>query len=286
MLKRLLLWKYFIAVVVILGCCVYVSRKDQEARDEYEQKCSQFNASALPPSGHQEDCDKGAEDAARHLPRWYRVFSWPEGMTTWAILLTLLVIAEQTNQTKRAALATEESVGAIRRQTDIQAAGMRQWVDVEVLGCRPAKRHFAPKNPKFAVDISFEAVNNTANVLTVRKIETIVDMTPDESEVFIVETNVDLSPDKSSENNRYPFFISSQSIRREWFEKGTIITINGSVTFDDCLGKQRSEYFGGVYECSDGRIVKLKALGIVPERSVEKGLRVPRMEGWDQPQKD
>jgi hypothetical protein len=105
MLRRVLSWKYVIAVVVILGFSVYVARQDQETRDEYEQKCQQLNAGAVPPSPHYEDCDKGADSAARHLPRWYRVFSWPEGITTWAILLTLLGIADQTAQTKKSAEA-------------------------------------------------------------------------------------------------------------------------------------------------------------------------------------
>jgi hypothetical protein len=112
MLKRILSWKYLIAVVIVLGGCIYVSRQDQKTRDQYEQNCNQLNASALPPSGHYEDCDKGAENAARHLPRWYRVFGWPDGITTWAILLTLVAIAEQTSQTRRAADATADSANA------------------------------------------------------------------------------------------------------------------------------------------------------------------------------
>jgi hypothetical protein len=112
MLKRILLWKYPIAALLVLGGCVFVSRQDQETRDKYEQKCSQFNASAIPPTRHQEDCEEGAEDAARHLPRWYRIFGWPEGITTWAILLTLMAIAEQTNQTRRAADAGADAANA------------------------------------------------------------------------------------------------------------------------------------------------------------------------------
>jgi hypothetical protein len=112
MLKNLLAWKYGIVVFIILGFYVYVSHHDQSTRDQYEQKCNQLNASAVPPSGHHEDCDKGAENAARHEPRWYRLFGWPEGITTWAILLTLLALAEQTSQTRRAADAAAESANA------------------------------------------------------------------------------------------------------------------------------------------------------------------------------
>lgn len=112
MLKRILLWKYPIAVLIVLGGCVFVSRQDQSTRDKYEEKCSQLNARTISPTRHQEDCEEGAEDAARHLPRWYRIFGWPEGITAWAILLTLIAIAEQTNQTRRAADAGADAANA------------------------------------------------------------------------------------------------------------------------------------------------------------------------------
>lgn len=123
MLKRILLWKYLIAVGTILGFCVYITQQDQKTRDQYEQKCSQLNAGAMPPSGHYEDCDKGAENAAGHLPRWYRIFGWPEGITTWAILLTLLALAEQTSQTKVAAQAALLNIQAFINSE-------RPWIQV------------------------------------------------------------------------------------------------------------------------------------------------------------
>ncbi|MGA2876414.1 MAG: hypothetical protein ABSE82_12850 [Nitrososphaerales archaeon] len=125
MLKRILSWKYLVAVVIILGGCIYVSRQDQKTHDQYEQKCNQFNARAVPPSGHQEDCAKGADNAAGHLPSWYRAFSWPEGITTLSLLLTLLVIAEQTAQTRKAAEAA-----LLNAQALINAE--RPWIMVTV----------------------------------------------------------------------------------------------------------------------------------------------------------
>lgn len=110
--RKILSWKYAIAVVVVLGFSVFVSHQDQKTREQYEQKCTQLNASTISPAFLYDDCDKGAENAARHLPRWYRLFGWPEGITTWAILLTLMVIAEQTEQAKRAAIATEDAARA------------------------------------------------------------------------------------------------------------------------------------------------------------------------------
>ena len=102
MLKRLGLWKYGIAVAIIFGCAFYVSQQYQHATEYCQEKVTKGR-----PSPHKENPDKCAEDAEKHFPSWYRLFSWPEGIGTWAILLTLLVISEQTNQTRRSAEVSE-----------------------------------------------------------------------------------------------------------------------------------------------------------------------------------
>jgi hypothetical protein len=96
-------WKYVIAVVVILGCAVHVSRQYQSASDECGQLCTQINDGDISSPHHGQGCDECTEHAITVFPRWYRLFSWPEGITAWAIILTLIVIAEQTMQTRNAA---------------------------------------------------------------------------------------------------------------------------------------------------------------------------------------
>lgn len=110
MIRRIASWKYGIAVAIVVGLSIYVSHQDQKTREQYEQKCTQLNAGTAPPASHTEDCDQGADNAARHLPRWYRMFGWPEGITAWAILLTLFTVAEQTNATRTAAEATRDAM--------------------------------------------------------------------------------------------------------------------------------------------------------------------------------
>ena len=124
MLRRILAWKYIIAVAMIFGFSLHVSHEDQKTRDQYEQKCTQLNPGVATPSPHSEDCDKGAENAARHLPRWYRMFGWPEGITTWAILLTLLAIAEQTEATRKSAEAALDQITMMKtkEQADMVVA--------------------------------------------------------------------------------------------------------------------------------------------------------------------
>jgi hypothetical protein len=56
---------------------------------------------------------------------------------------------------------------------------------------------------RFAVNIRFQALYTTPNVLTITKVETAISVSPDRREVFCVETNTDLPSHKDSESSRY-----------------------------------------------------------------------------------
>jgi hypothetical protein len=50
---------------------------------------------------------------------WYGFFRWPNGTTAWAIILTLIAIAEQTKQTRKAAEAGRISADASTAQIQV-----------------------------------------------------------------------------------------------------------------------------------------------------------------------
>jgi hypothetical protein len=60
------------------------------------------------------------------------MFGWPEGITTWAILLTLLAIAEQTSQTRVAAEATREAAKAALLNAQAVINAERPWILVVI----------------------------------------------------------------------------------------------------------------------------------------------------------
>ena len=115
MLRGTVAWKYLIGVAVIFGCAVFVSHQYQHARSQCSKECEQVNPRSIPPPPATKNCNECEQNAERHLPRWYRLFGWPEGITTWAILLTLLAIGEQTHQTRRTADLTERTLIATFR---------------------------------------------------------------------------------------------------------------------------------------------------------------------------
>jgi hypothetical protein len=121
MLKRLMLhyWALallFIFIFAILGMSRYAEYRKAEHQD-YAQRVRP-EATIRPPSA-----DKGANVAEKpkYSPSWVETFTWPEGVTAWALLLTLFVLAWQSNTATRAARAAEASIR-------LQEIGMEQWV--------------------------------------------------------------------------------------------------------------------------------------------------------------
>ena len=53
---------------------------------------------------------KDSPNGGGNIPTWFSFVRWPDGVATWAIILTLYAIAEQTRETAKAAQATEASV--------------------------------------------------------------------------------------------------------------------------------------------------------------------------------
>ena len=81
-------------------------------------------------------------------PRWlrvsYQVFGWPNGITVWALFLTMMVVAEQTSQTRRAAEATAISADATEKQAaqvESQTGILRDSVGVAQASADAAQRN-------------------------------------------------------------------------------------------------------------------------------------------------
>ncbi|MGA2992689.1 MAG: hypothetical protein ABSD88_19645 [Candidatus Korobacteraceae bacterium] len=106
------MWKYLLIFAVIFGLTVFVSYKDEDHADRTAQQASAPNNTSVSAVADNTHPAENKENPQRHLPRWHRFFSWPEGITAWAIFLTLMAIAEQTKQTAKAAKAAQDSANA------------------------------------------------------------------------------------------------------------------------------------------------------------------------------
>lgn len=125
MLKSLAM-KYFpIAILAgliaaILGMSHYAEIRTYEHRDNAKQ----VNPT---PAVTPDKAAEGSHEAykAKNPPGWIETFTWPDGVTGWALLLTLLVIAWQSVETRDAARA-----GLLSAQAMINAE--RPWIMVTV----------------------------------------------------------------------------------------------------------------------------------------------------------
>ena len=111
-------------VLVFGGLAVYIAIQDERAAQQPTHQSSQSNEGAASAEANESHPQQDIHNAERDTPSWYRFFRWPAGTTTWAILATLLAIAYQAREMTR-------STDLMNRQADIQAAALRQWVDVD-----------------------------------------------------------------------------------------------------------------------------------------------------------
>jgi hypothetical protein len=137
--------KYLLAITILCGLTLFVARQDERATQESAQKASQLNNGAVAAETDKEHPKENIQDADRNTPGWYGFFRWPNGTTTWAIILTLLAIAEQTSETAKAAKATRDSVGHIERQAGIMEAQLAEMKQSRAIETKTLLLQYRPK---------------------------------------------------------------------------------------------------------------------------------------------
>ena len=99
-----------------------MARQQHHAAEVYEAAREKRCASAFPLNSEQQDTCKHERDGpSNYLPWWYILVTWPEGITAWAIILTLVAISLQSNETRKAATAAARGI-------EIQERGQRAWL--------------------------------------------------------------------------------------------------------------------------------------------------------------
>jgi hypothetical protein len=126
--------KYFLAFVLLLtGSILVTSQYEKHAQDAAAER--QKGSQSAVTSTDSEQAAADAEQAQRDHPRWYlayQVFGWPNGVTVWALFLTLLTIADQTRHTARAAQASEAAIAVALKQAEHTVNSERAWVMAEL----------------------------------------------------------------------------------------------------------------------------------------------------------
>jgi hypothetical protein len=174
------------------------------------------------------------------------------------------------------------TLGVIRKQTKIQAAGMSQWIHVEPRSIA-VKEGMGEQNE---INFMFQAENNTAYPLKMNKIVIWVGYWADTWDTSIVEDNVTLPPSGQKKSPHYFYAVRKcGNADVKAFKGGTVYTINGVIYFVDCLGKDQVQGFGGLYACAPTKFEWLEPLGTIPDHEVEHA-RIPKYRGGEKFQKN
>lgn len=107
------MWKWVLGTVVLITAIVFMTCKYQHASQE-EQTKSQKPSVSLPIAGSQNiDSSQQTEKCPDGSPCWHKLLTWPEGITAWAVIFTLIAITRQTYHTRRAADAANQNIEAV-----------------------------------------------------------------------------------------------------------------------------------------------------------------------------
>jgi hypothetical protein len=118
-----------ILAVLLLGTTIYVTIQDQHATEQTPQQTAQQPNSPTTFSKSDKQSQDNTQKPSRNLPSWHRLFTWPDGMTAWAILLTLWAVAWQSNETRKAAQAALTTANAAKTQIKVMRTQARHMED-------------------------------------------------------------------------------------------------------------------------------------------------------------
>jgi hypothetical protein len=142
---------------------------------------------------------------------------------------------------------------AIKTQSDLQAAALRQWIEVQITGSETDKDLTAFGNlvKDAQVRVRFKAINETSFPLTIVKIVTKVSYRRVEGrlqwEVFEVKERAIIPPSKAAKESSHPFFVFldlDESAVRAYVDQTMIVSVNGVISFENAAGNIEEQSFG------------------------------------------
>jgi hypothetical protein len=108
-----------------------------------------------------EAANNNAQRRTDQPPRWHKFVAWPEGITVWAILFTLVAISWQSYETRKSAKAALKSI-------KLQEIQLRQWVEVD--DWKTSAPFTQPTTKEADLTVSFQVFNPTKIPLTLKSI--------------------------------------------------------------------------------------------------------------------
>jgi hypothetical protein len=128
--------KYLYWFVLLVAVSIFITSKHEQYSNDSNPQTGNSDGTVSAPKLPQ--AESNGADSKWYSPSgnlFYYIFGWPNGVTVWALFLTLIVIADQTAQTKKAAEAARDSVieakNSLSLSRDTAQRQLRAYVCVE-----------------------------------------------------------------------------------------------------------------------------------------------------------
>ena len=234
--------RIFVVAAVLSLAPVTMAIQNQPSSAQDRQKAQQANPAT--PISVNCNCAAQPDDTKNKPQGWHKLVIWPEGIATWALILTLAAIVWQ-------AIESGNATRAMRESTDMQAIGFVQWVDL---------KNWRSDYPSptaeggFTIGICFDIVNATNLPMTLEIISIGVGSTRFDSNVRNF-----LSPD-AKHAMTYPLR-ATQKMVDDYLDRTLLVPIRGEIAFTDVRNQWRTQPFGGLVLCSkDGTEFRSEAI--------------------------
>ena len=129
--KRLLShWRWIVGAAIIFGAITFVAYEQHYAAEKYKRHRQEYCSALAASTEQKKACIEEGTSVRDYLPWGYILVSWPEGITTWAIIFTVFVIAWQSYETRKAADAAAKSADAADKSIALQFRKERGFLEI------------------------------------------------------------------------------------------------------------------------------------------------------------
>src|SRR5665213_1908828 len=99
------MWKRLVMLiglaVILIGAIVFVTCKNERSAENYQQKSVDDSQPPAVSPAHEDDRRNQTQDSNPKPACWHILLAWPNGITAWAIIFTLIAIGWQSYETRR-----------------------------------------------------------------------------------------------------------------------------------------------------------------------------------------
>lgn len=265
MLKYLGMFAVVSALAIPAMATQYQQPGDKNAQQGQGNKYQVATPAPTTPNSQPSSPDKQNGDNKPY--GWHKLVAFPEGITAWAIMLTLGAIVWQAWETRKSADASKAGAEAALIQSKLQAAVMKQWIGLKLDNLQDfgEERNSAGEFlPSRNVELHFQIINSTPYPFKIKHVKMGVNGTGEpllkNTKFFEDKWNATIPPLASDRANVFTFRVPLTLGEEEYasYMKGDLnLSIFGVVSFQQAAGPMDTYDFALSYKCRRGHVTSL-----------------------------